>query len=220
MLLDGASRARLVEAGRARSVPTPCCGPTRETWTEHRRRMSAAGWTPSGVARLSIRHDLHLGVGFLAATAGGKPRALCRFRRVPTPLGAICRSRGRRRDPRAADPRPWRHKGLVPADAGRARTPSPGDRRRPAGVRRLRQADPRTLRRARSSPRNGGAARCARARARRCGRQQHGWSGRARDRACGRRTGSAAWSCWRPRWPGCATARGRPTCGWSRRSSG
>jgi pimeloyl-ACP methyl ester carboxylesterase len=39
--------------------------------------------------RLSIRRDLHLGVGFLAATAGAAPGQGLRFRRIQTPVGAL-----------------------------------------------------------------------------------------------------------------------------------
>src|SRR4051794_3436774 len=48
----------------------------------------AGGMSAFREGRLSVRHDLHLGVGFLAATAGARAGGL-RFRSVETAAGAI-----------------------------------------------------------------------------------------------------------------------------------
>jgi hypothetical protein len=56
------------------------------TWQEIAGEL-ASGLDAFRRGRLRIRHDLHLGVGFLAATAGG--RAGLRFRQVDTAAGEI-----------------------------------------------------------------------------------------------------------------------------------
>ena len=49
----------------------------------------AGGMAAFRSGRLTVRHDLHLGVGFLAATAGATDEAALRFRAVTTRAGAI-----------------------------------------------------------------------------------------------------------------------------------
>ena len=59
-----------------------------DTW----RRMAAdlrGGMDAFRAGRLQVRHDLHLGVGFLAATAGAGQDGGLRFRSVPTKIGPI-----------------------------------------------------------------------------------------------------------------------------------
>ena len=49
----------------------------------------AGGMAAFRAGKLTVRHDLHLGVGFLAATAGAAHETALRFRRVPTDRGTI-----------------------------------------------------------------------------------------------------------------------------------
>jgi pimeloyl-ACP methyl ester carboxylesterase len=49
----------------------------------------AGGMAAFRSGRLTVRHDLHLGVGFLAATAGATAETALRFRHVTTEIGAI-----------------------------------------------------------------------------------------------------------------------------------
>jgi pimeloyl-ACP methyl ester carboxylesterase len=48
-----------------------------------------SGMAAFRAGRLAVRHDLHLGVGFLAATAGAREDGALRFRQVETADGAI-----------------------------------------------------------------------------------------------------------------------------------
>jgi pimeloyl-ACP methyl ester carboxylesterase len=83
-LLDG-EQARLVLADRSR--PDALLQADAETWISIADDVRG-GMTAFRRGRLRIRHDLHLGVGFLAATAAQGPGAL-RFRRVETARGHI-----------------------------------------------------------------------------------------------------------------------------------
>ena len=79
--------------------------------------------------RLSVRRNLHLGIGFLAATSGRSEPSRLRFETVRTRgarISTIQAGSGRAPD---RDPRPRRHEGLVPADRGRTGSALPGDRR-------------------------------------------------------------------------------------------
>jgi pimeloyl-ACP methyl ester carboxylesterase len=85
VVLDSAG-ATLV-AGRAKDRPDAVLTADLETWA------SIAGDVRGGMAafrsgRLSVRHDLHLGVGFLAATAAAGAGRL-RFRHIRTRLGTL-----------------------------------------------------------------------------------------------------------------------------------
>jgi pimeloyl-ACP methyl ester carboxylesterase len=88
VLLDG-RQATLVSADR-RSRPDALLQADAETWTSIADDVRG-GMTAFRRGRLRIRHDLHLGVGFLAATAAPGTGAL-RFRRVDTARGhlSIC----------------------------------------------------------------------------------------------------------------------------------
>ncbi len=84
-LLDGRT-ARLVPADMSRR-PDALLTADEQTWAEIARDLRG-GMTAFRRGKLSVRHDLHLGVGFLAATAGGGEAGL-RFRRVKTTEGAL-----------------------------------------------------------------------------------------------------------------------------------
>ena len=58
------------------------------TWL-HLARDPGSGMEAFRAGRLAVRHDLHLGVGFLAATAGREGAEALRFVQVPTKAGTI-----------------------------------------------------------------------------------------------------------------------------------
>ena len=132
--------------------------------------------------KLKIRDDLHLGVGFLAATSGmtgpGAARALARAhhraarsrccRRAPARTCCCCTA--------SAPPRP---PSSPPSPRSRATTASPRSTCRASATPRCRSA---RLRRRLLRPRGGRRARRARDRPRAPGRQQHGRPRRARAR--------------------------------------
>jgi pimeloyl-ACP methyl ester carboxylesterase len=80
----------LVEGGVARLVPAGSQRPDAilraepEVWNEIARDVRA-GMAAYRAGRLKIRHNLHLGVGFLAATSGDTDPSRLRFERVRTP---------------------------------------------------------------------------------------------------------------------------------------
>src|SRR3954469_17812200 len=80
-------RVSLAEANGSR--PDAILSADADTW----RRMASdlrSGMEAFRAGRLQVRHDLHLGVGFLAATAGtGAGAGGLRFRPVPTKIGDI-----------------------------------------------------------------------------------------------------------------------------------
>src|SRR4051794_19799685 len=80
-------RVSLAEANGSR--PDAILSADADTW----RRMASdlrSGMEAFRAGRLQVRHDLHLGVGFLAATAGtGADGGGLRFRPVPTKIGDI-----------------------------------------------------------------------------------------------------------------------------------
>ena len=97
--------------------------------------------------RLSVRHNLHVGVGFLAATSALKGPARLRFRDVRTRRGRLSTLEAGSGPPLVAIHGLGATKGsFLPTVIGLAGA-SPRDRARPAGVRRLRQADRRRVRR-------------------------------------------------------------------------
>ncbi len=125
---------------RHRSRPTPA--PGRSSGEDLRGGMEAYG-----KGRLRIRHNLHLGVGFLAATSGhDRPRPARVPPREDTARPHLLPPGGHGR-PRGLHPRPGRHQGQLPPDGGGAGGRVPGDRPRPPRLRRQRQADRRPLRR-------------------------------------------------------------------------
>jgi pimeloyl-ACP methyl ester carboxylesterase len=82
-----ADRLRVVPASR-RPAPDATLSADRATWD----RIAAdlrGGMDAYRSGRLIVRHNLHLGVGFLAATSGATDPARLRFQRVETPLGAL-----------------------------------------------------------------------------------------------------------------------------------
>ena len=87
--------------------------------------------------RLQVRRNLHLGVGFLAATAGATGPGRFRFHGAPHAGGRVLAAGGGngRADRDAARPR--RHEGVLSAERGRARGLVSRDRGRHARVRRL-----------------------------------------------------------------------------------
>jgi pimeloyl-ACP methyl ester carboxylesterase len=84
VLLDG-EPPRLVPASGDR--PDALLRADPQTWSELGRDLRG-GMTAFQRGRLKIRYDLHLGVGFLAATARGGEHRL-RFREVDTEIGPI-----------------------------------------------------------------------------------------------------------------------------------
>ncbi len=84
VVLDGQT-ARLEQAGRER--PDAVLSADADTWAEIADDLRG-GMAAYRAGRLRIRHDLHLGVGFLAATAPGDGGTL-RFRQVQTSIGAL-----------------------------------------------------------------------------------------------------------------------------------
>jgi pimeloyl-ACP methyl ester carboxylesterase len=84
VLLDG-EPPRVVSASSGR--PDALLRADAETWTQIGRDLRG-GMAAFQRGRLSIRYDLHLGVGFLAATAAGGEHPL-RFREIETALGPM-----------------------------------------------------------------------------------------------------------------------------------
>ena len=71
--------------------------------------------------RLQVRHNLHLGVGFLAATSGDTGPGRLRFRRIADPRRRLLGDRGRNGQAGPDAARARRHQGVLPADDPRAR---------------------------------------------------------------------------------------------------
>ncbi len=84
-LLDG-NTVTLVPADTGRRPDAQLTADAR-TWEEIARDLGG-GMAAFRSGRLSVRHDLNLGVGFLAATAAGEDAGL-RFRRVRTAEGTL-----------------------------------------------------------------------------------------------------------------------------------
>jgi len=82
-----ASTATLVPADTTRR-PDAVLTADAETWAVIAQDLRG-GMEAFRAGRLSARHDLHLGVGFLAATAGAPPGEGLRFHHVQTPAGAL-----------------------------------------------------------------------------------------------------------------------------------
>jgi pimeloyl-ACP methyl ester carboxylesterase len=78
-----------VEIGAPDAARTPdaILAAPREVWTELLRDVRS-GLEAHENGRLTIRHNLHIGVGFLAATSGATGSERLRFERVTTPAGA------------------------------------------------------------------------------------------------------------------------------------
>jgi pimeloyl-ACP methyl ester carboxylesterase len=86
-LRDGVRSARLMRAASGRA-PDAVLTADRATWERIARELPA-GMEAYRAGRLRVRRNLHLGVGFLAATSGASgPGRLC-FRRVRTRLGSL-----------------------------------------------------------------------------------------------------------------------------------
>lgn len=85
VLLDGGGRAKLVNANGDR--PDAVLDADEETWSTIAKDLRG-GMAAYRSGRLKIRHDLHLGVGFLAATALGEEGSL-RLRCIKTARGDI-----------------------------------------------------------------------------------------------------------------------------------
>src|SRR5579875_154827 len=84
VLLEGRRPRAVKPSGRR---PDALLSADGRTW-EAIMRDPAAGLDAFRAGRLRIRHDLHLGVGFLAASAGARARGL-RFRQIDTAAGEI-----------------------------------------------------------------------------------------------------------------------------------
>jgi pimeloyl-ACP methyl ester carboxylesterase len=78
--------ARLVPARRA--APDAMLEADARTWRAVHRDL-AGGMAAFRAGRLTVRHNLHLGVGFLAATSGVTDPGKLRFRGVRTRLGRL-----------------------------------------------------------------------------------------------------------------------------------
>ena len=86
VLQDGAARLRPADDGMR---PGAVLEADAATWGKLAEDL-AGGMAAFRAGRLKVRHDLHLGVGFLAATAGAADaEAALRFRVVPTRVGRI-----------------------------------------------------------------------------------------------------------------------------------
>ena len=77
-----------VTAADARSAPDAALTADRATW-DHIAKDLRGGMDAYRAGRLVIRHNLHLGVGFLAATSGATGEARLRFRRIETASGKL-----------------------------------------------------------------------------------------------------------------------------------
>ena len=86
-----AARARSSRPRRS-CAPTRGCAPTARTWSRIARDLRG-GMNAFRRGRLQIRDNLHLGVGFLAATSGSTDPARLEMGRVRTPLGDIAVAR-------------------------------------------------------------------------------------------------------------------------------
>lgn len=84
-VLDGG--AATLDAADVKQRPDALLTADEATWASIADDL-AGGMSAFRDGRLSVRHDLHLGVGFLAATAGTRDGSL-RFRTVETAAGAI-----------------------------------------------------------------------------------------------------------------------------------
>ena len=86
VLQDGAAR---LQPADDRARPGAVLEADAATWGKLAKDL-AGGMAAFRAGRLKVRHDLHLGVGFLAATAGATDsQAGLRFRVVPTRIGRI-----------------------------------------------------------------------------------------------------------------------------------
>lgn len=86
-VLDGGTAT--LEPADARRCPDALLTADAATWSSIANDLGG-GMTAFRAGRLSVRHDLHLGVGFLAATAGPTAgRRRLRFRHVETAMGAL-----------------------------------------------------------------------------------------------------------------------------------
>jgi len=83
----GDGHARL-EAAAPRQRPDALLDADGRTWLSIARDLGS-GMAAFRAGRLVVRHDLHLGVGFLAATAAPANGAGLRFRSVRTRIGAL-----------------------------------------------------------------------------------------------------------------------------------
>jgi pimeloyl-ACP methyl ester carboxylesterase len=84
VLLDSNGAALADPDGR----PDALLRADKQTWTRLTQDVRG-GMAAFGAGRLEIRHNLHLGVNFLAATSGSEDPARLRFERVRTKRGAI-----------------------------------------------------------------------------------------------------------------------------------
>ena len=132
--------------------------------------------------RLSLRRNMHVGVGFLAATSGDDRPGRLRFRHVDTRRAGVSILEAGTGPAVLALHGLGATKGSFLPTVATLSRPLPGDRRRPARLRRLGQADRRRLRRPLLRRRGDRPAGRARDRSRPRGRQQPRRARRARDR--------------------------------------
>ena len=86
VLVDGGTARLAVADPRSRPDATLCADP--DTWAAIARDVRG-GMNAYRSARLTIRRNLHLGVGFLAATSGMTGPERLRFQRVETESGSL-----------------------------------------------------------------------------------------------------------------------------------
>jgi hypothetical protein len=86
-VLAGAGGARIVAADR-RAVPDATLTADGDTW-ERIASDLRGGMEAYRAGRLVVRHNLHLGVGFLAATSGATGPGRLRFQRIATVSGEV-----------------------------------------------------------------------------------------------------------------------------------
>ena len=115
MIVDAAG-ARIVEANGAR--PDALLSGSAAAW----RRAADGGGAFAALGRggLRLRHNLHVGAGFLAATSGATAPGACGCARSRRRIGRDRHRPGGQRPAAAGAARPRRHEGVVPADARRA----------------------------------------------------------------------------------------------------
>ena len=85
LVSDGGARLEPADEGRR---PDAELTADERTWTRLADDL-AGGMAAFRAGKLTVRHDLHLGVGFLAATAGATEESALRFRAVETKIGAL-----------------------------------------------------------------------------------------------------------------------------------
>ena len=126
------------------SQPDALLSADAATWEEIARDVRG-GMVAFREGRMRVRQNLHLGVGFLAATSGIADERRLRFASVHTRLGKISTLSAGEGDPVICVHGLGATKASFLPDRRRAGRPPSSHRDRPARLRRFRQADRRRL---------------------------------------------------------------------------